>query len=208
MSEKTLSVTEQDTLRELETEIQKWVNRTFNFIQIEVVEKFCDNTMMEYIVHPDVEDAVSDWLQDRKDEELISEFFEATDKELDIQKYIDCEGTIESSFRKSYSDDTWDEYLGWLSENYQDDIQEYIYEQENYPMWNTLFEFRDSMYNNEIKNCMEVGLGVVEGLEPFNNMVFMTSCGHSFYSAYWIPLYFALNNNAKEKYKGIDYSSI
>jgi hypothetical protein len=36
----------------------------------------------------------------------------------------------------------------------------------------------------------------------------MTSAGHSFYSAYWIPLYFKFFPNEEEKFAGIDYSDL
>ena len=51
-------------------------------------------------------------------------------------------------------------------------------------------------------------LGVIEGLDDFNNLLFMTSAGHSFYSAYWIPLYFNLFPLEAEKYAGINYSDL
>jgi hypothetical protein len=55
---------------------------------------------------------------------------------------------------------------------------------------------------------MSVGLGVIEGLDDFNNLLFMTSAGHSFYSAYWIPLYFKLYPSEAEKYAGVNYSDL
>jgi hypothetical protein len=77
-------------------------------------------------------------------------------------------------------------------------------------MWNTLFEFRDGYFNSEenIEKCMSVGLGVIEGLDSFNNILFMTSAGHSFYSAYWIPLYLKIHESDSEKFKDLDYSSL
>jgi hypothetical protein len=77
-------------------------------------------------------------------------------------------------------------------------------------MWNTLFEFRDGYFNSEenIEKCMSVGLGVIEGLDSFNNILFMTSAGHSFYSAYWIPLYLKIYESDSEKFKDLDYSSL
>lgn len=206
--ENTRTINEQDILRELENEVQRWVNNTFNFIQLEVVDKFCDGALYEYIVRPDNADIVIDWLNEREHESLIKEFSETNEKELDFDEFEKQEGTVQSSFCKAYGDDCWQEFLDFLLLAYEYDIDDYQNEQENYPMWNTLFEFRESFYNNDTKACMEVGLGVIEGLEPFNNMLFMSSAGHSFYSAYWIPLYFALNTNAKEKFKGVDYSSL
>jgi hypothetical protein len=55
---------------------------------------------------------------------------------------------------------------------------------------------------------MSVGLGVIEGLDSFNNILFMTSAGHSFYSAYWIPLYLKIYESDSEKFKDLDYSSL
>lgn len=53
-----------------------------------------------------------------------------------------------------------------------------------------------------------VGLGVIQGLDDFNNILFMTSAGHSFYSAYWIPLYLKLFPTEAEKYAGINYQDL
>lgn len=73
---------------------------------------------------------------------------------------------------------------------------------------NTLFEFRDRAWDSEAETCIRHGLGVIEGLEPFNNILFMTSAGHSFYSAYWIPLYLNTYKDEREKYINVDYSHL
>ncbi len=80
-------------------------------------------------------------------------------------------------------------------------------QQDNYPMWNTCFEFKRSESEDVIQAAIDAGLGVIEGLGDFNQILFMTSCGHSFYSSYWIPLFLNLpwNKDIKEKYKGVKY---
>lgn len=80
---------------------------------------------------------------------------------------------------------------------------------ENYPMWSTCFEIRSNWaHENWIEKAQEIGLGVIEGLDDFNPCFFMTSCGHSFYSAYWIPLYLALYPAEAETYKGVDFQHV
>jgi hypothetical protein len=211
MSDGLTEVAHKEALRDLEIEVQNWVDKTFNFIQIEVVEKFSDNTMMEYIVNPEPRDMFIDWLGDMDAKKVIKDYLEGaeiSDKDAEIQKYINVDNDIKASFISVFGEDKWSSFVDWGVEQHEDDIQDFIQEQENYPMWNTLFEFRDEYYNRMTEQCISVGLGVVEGLDPFNNMVFMTSAGHSFLSAYWIPLYFELHDNAKKKYRGVNYSSI
>jgi hypothetical protein len=204
--------------RSLYKSVSEWVERTFNYVQLEVVVKWSDENLFDYIRNKSVEDSFEDWLIDRSDDmELIKSFLEQSDDLLSIDElenkiaeYNDFNGGIEKSFTAVFGDDGWEDFKTWAIEENESDIQEYIYEQENYPMWNTLFEFRDSFYNQEedVQKCLAVGLGVIEGLEPFNNMVFMTSAGHSFYSAYWIPLYLSLYDTEREKYKGVNYSHL
>jgi hypothetical protein len=83
-------------------------------------------------------------------------------------------------------------------------------EQDNYPMWNTLFEFRNEPADFELAAAIEAGCGVIDAFGPFNITIFMTSAGHSFYSAYWIPMYLAMpyNEDVRKKYKNVDYSGM
>lgn len=205
-------ISEQELKRELEKTIHLWVERTFNFIQVGVLEKYCDNTLMDYIRTKSVQEAFYDWLGEYDSIDKIIVWLEKQDYELGskLDLYRNNTGTIKQSFIDSFGEDKWDEFSEFCCEEYEDDIIEYIYEQENYPMWNTCFEFRDSFYNSEedIEKCLSVGLGVIEGLDDFNNLLFMTSAGHSFYSAYWIPLYLKLFPSEAEKFAGVDYSDL
>lgn len=206
--------------QELDKTIQLWVQRTFNFIRVEVLEKYSDNTLVDYIRTKSVQEAFYDWLRDFDAESKIKEwltesdeYWETTDEEfnveLKIEEYSKHEGSIKESFQFVFGD-KWDEFQEWCCDVYEDDIDSWIYEQDNYPTWNTCFEFRDSSYNSEedVQKCLSVGLGVIGELDDFNNLVFMTSAGHSFYSAYWIPLYLKLYPSEAEKYKGINYQDL
>ena len=80
-----------------------------------------------------------------------------------------------------------------------------------YPMWSTLFEFRDEYFNqcDEMQeNILKFGMGIIQGVKSFNLTIFMTSAGHSFYSDYWIPLYLSWYKKEAERYQGVDYSMV
>jgi hypothetical protein len=203
---------EKELKRELEKTIHLWVDKTFNFIRVSVLEIYCDNSLQEYIRNKSVNEAFDSWLNDCDAELKIKEWLieiQELNVELKISDFSNYLGSIKESFQVAFGD-KWDEFVEWCSEQYEDDILEYIYEQENYPMWSTCFEFRDSFYNSEedVQKCISVGLGVIEGLDDFNNLLFMTSAGHSFYSAYWIPLYLKLFPLEAEKYAGINYQDL
>lgn len=77
----------------------------------------------------------------------------------------------------------------------------------NYPMWNTCFEFKENVYEDILKTAMDAGFGIIENLGEFNQILFVAGAGYSFYGAHWIPLFLNLPWNAdlKKKYKGVDY---
>ena len=219
--ENQISISAEELKRELEKSVNLWVERSFNFIQVGVLEKYCDNTLFEYIRTLSIEEAFYDWLFDCDSESKIEgwiketdDYWNTDDAELNVDDLMSNfkrhDGTLKESFVFAFGEDKWDEFKEWCCEEYEDDIQEWIYDQENYPMWNTCFEFRDSFYNSEedVQKCLSVGLGVIEGLDDFNNLVFMKSAGHSFYSAYWIPLYLKFFSHEAEKYAGINYSDL
>jgi hypothetical protein len=195
----------------LQRTVNIWVDRTFNFLPLEVVEKWSDNNLFEYIRNPSTESILADWLWEMDSDNIIMDFCEKNT--LDFNLYGNqTDGTLEECFRKAYGDAIWFDFLEYLKKEYEYEIDDFANEKmnENYPMWNTLFEFRDSFYNSDedSEKILSVGLGLIEGLEPFNNMIFMTSGGHSFYSDYWIPLYLKFYPDEAVKYKDIDYSDL
>jgi len=211
--ENQITISADELKRELEKTIHIWVERTFNFIQVAVLEKYCDNQLYDYIRLISPSEVFEDWLNDCNEMEKVAEFYSAN--EMDgfdefQNKYESIEDTMINSLIECFGIETFQQFKDWCLSEYVDDMSDYIYDQENYPMWNTCFEFRDAFYNSDedVEKCMSVGLGVIEGLDDFNNLLFMTSAGHSFYSAYWIPLYFKFFPNEAEKYAGINYQDL
>jgi hypothetical protein len=198
--------------QELEREVKTWVERNFNFIQLSVLEKVSDNNLFEYIIYPSEEDIFQDWLNDVLIGEKVLDYL--SHNELDeadkLAKFNEYPRPSIQTIKDIFGEDFYDDFKDWCLEVQHDDIHEYIYEQENYPMWNTCFEFRDSFRNTDedVETILSVGLGVISGLDDFNNILFMKSAGHSFYSAYWIPLYLEFYPDEKIKYSGINYQDL
>ena len=151
--EKTMGVlgdkmTKEENLKlayELKSEVEKWVDRSFNFIHLSVYEKMADDCLLEYI-------------EDTRTEEEIEADYELP-----------------------------------------------------YPVWNTLFEFRDSYFNTSDEmqeKAVKCGFGLINGMDDFNLTLFVSGCGYSFYSVHWIPLYLSWFEDEGEKYKNIDYSMV
>jgi hypothetical protein len=167
--------TEINNAHDLKAEVSAWVD-TFNYVQLEVLEKMADNMLFEYIRMP----------------------------EPDYEEFLN-----------NYN--LWDEYKEWLEDNEYEDFDEnrkefcedhssfdrFLDEQNdrNYPMWNTCFEFKQQEYEDVISAAIACGFGVIEGLDPFNTMLFVSGCGYSFYGAHWIPLFLELpwNSNIKKR---------
>ena len=175
--------TNDDLAKELQSIVEKWVDQTFNMINVSVYEKCLDNMLFEHIEpvsDEDINDKVG-LLQEKMDELEDSE--EITDE---IQSEID-------------------EIYGEISEleNERDNLQE-----DNYPMWNTLFE-QKSEWAKLTQFAQNIGMGLINSNDYFNETLFTTSCGHSFYSAYWIPLYLCLfGETIATKYKNVNYEGL
>jgi hypothetical protein len=203
--------------QQLKTAVSNWEEKTFNFIQVNVLNKYCDNALYEYTLYPTLEDTFDDWLYNCDVEIKIRDWIdEDTDVSIDSKLIDNWVSSVLNgkSYRNAFDDifgkENWKELKKWGVEKYGDDISDYIYEQENYPMFNTCYEFRDTYYNSEeiTEKCLSVGLGVIAGLEDFNNILFMKSAGHSFYSAYLIPLYLSFYPEEQEKYKSVNYNDL
>lgn len=178
--------------RQLQNEVEQWVNRTFNFINLNVVEKMArvDNTELA---------------------ELIEENYRDTDQ--NAIDFIDNEG-LKSKYKTwtslAEAEGNESNPLAFVNELHDSDFDDWQDKQQddNYPMWSTLFEFRTSNNDYYLPAAKKAGLGIINAFGDFNELLFMKSCGHSFYSAYWIPMYLYWNERAKEEYKDIDYSDL
>lgn len=162
---------------ELKKLASDWVN-TFNFLQIDVLEAVAEKEGTQIIEHI-------------RQEELTWE---------DLADYMG-----------HYNDHKWikkqkEEYPE-LEEHPDFDSLRNDREQNNYPMWNTCFEFKENESETVIEAAIEAGCGVIEGLGDFNQILFFKGCGYSFYGSHWIPLFLNLpwNKNLKKKYEGVKY---
>lgn len=200
------------TAQELKNKVNLWVDRSFNFIKLEVLEKMSENGLWEHIERKSVEDSVEEWLDDYTNAyNQVVDFFENKNKEItdtQLEEFSNNPANTKESFISVWGEDLWDEFHKWCIKNKDCAIEDMLYENEDYPMWNTCFEFRDSYTSDEQTEAIRsVGLGLIDGLEPFNRILFFNSAVHSFFSAYWIPLYIKLHN-LEEETKDIDYKHL
>lgn len=165
-----------ETSYELKEKVNQWVDRSFNFIQLDVVEDHARANGHEFtdcIQTPEISVLIKTWIDD-----CPSDADEAREE-----------------YKQEYEEGEVYDFEDWLEDGeYENAVMEHYYQSENYPMWNTLFEARDSMISHWIdQNASEIydkiGFGVAEGFESLNSMLFTTGCGYDFYEAHWIPLY-------------------
>lgn len=201
----------EDLQKELKEEVQNWIRRTFNAIPLDVVTGYAKSEqweLHEYIRYKDNEFVVEDFLEERDDSFFVREFLDYADSDYSLEDYQDINAGIKESIQKAYGH--WDEFVEFMTETYYGELEEFKYSQDNYPAWNTLFEFSDTIWAQEkdLEKAMQLGIGVIDEMGSLNTMLFFTSAGHSFYSSYWIPLYLSLNETAQKKYADVDYSGL
>lgn len=184
---------------ELKNMVSQWVD-TFNFIQLEVLEKMADSCLFEYIrqPEPDYEEFVNNY-------NLHKELLEYIQKDWDdVHEGINL-----------FGEETFEESIKYFcEEEYRNEFETFTDERsnENYPMWNTCFEFKHEENEDVIQAAVDAGFGIIEGLEPFNTILFVKGCGYSFYGAHWIPMFLNLpwNTDIKKQVieKGIEYHNL
>ncbi|MGM0496245.1 MAG: hypothetical protein ACQERX_06240 [Bacillota bacterium] len=181
--------------RELYNLTDKWV-QTFNFIDVSILEKVSDNMLFEYIrqPEPDYEEFVNNYDLHSELLEYIQEHFNGVNENIDLFKDEAFEETIQAFCEEEQQNNFED----WRSEQ----------EGENYPMWNTCFEFKHDESEEVIQAAEKAGFGIIEDLDDFNTILFVSGAGYSFYGAHWIPLFLSLpwNSDLREKYKDVNYS--
>lgn len=203
-----------DLQLELDKEVKMWVRSTFNQIPLTVLEAYIESEEVEifdHIVRDNPNDVKEEFMNSLNATEYIEEFNEFSDVGIDVETFRKSNILNFNDCVRSIADeDILEEFNEWLVDTYDSELQEFIDQDENYPLWGTVFEFNDSIWNSEevTKACRDLGMGIIERLDPFNNIVFFTSGGHSFYSAYWIPLYLNTHEKAKEKYQGVNFQGL
>ena len=157
----------------IKAEASKLIDGRFNHIQLDVFNKISEDMLYENILRPSFKVMMHEWA----DEDRIKEL------------RIECQDDTENC------DLDEDEFLEWMENHnvYYDEIDEHFMESEHYPMWNTLFEIRDTagsrFFENHVDELYEIGLGVIEDTDYFNSTLFISGAGYDFYEAHWIPLF-------------------
>ncbi|MHA2218080.1 MAG: hypothetical protein ACXACY_19265 [Candidatus Hodarchaeales archaeon] len=209
-------IKEKLTAYDLKNKANNYVEREFNYIQVTVLEKMTDGLLFENIRQVEAnEDTINQVYYDLSTDEKVAavqdyvyinffdfEFKNSTVAEGFAMLVVDKAGDVEDvedmthSFLPSgrVSGDSFEDYI---KENFSDEVEEKNHNNngDNYPMWNTCFEFRHEPSERVIQAAIDAGFGVIEGVDEFNTLLFVSGCGYSFYGAHWIPMYLNLPYN-------------
>ena len=170
--------------QELRNIVDDWVNKTFNFIHIDVIKKVLESENEELYDH--IEPLPVNYDDIMNEYDLHEEYKEwAKENGYELSE-IDSKLTKEEFLESEYP-----EYIESAQEG-------------NYPMWNTVFE-QKFQWSKISEVALMHGCGVINMSEYFNDAIFMMSAGHSFYSSYWIPIYLDLFPKEKERFKDVNY---
>jgi len=145
---------------EIQSAVTRQFDGDFNQIQLDVVEKYCDNMLFEYIQTPNFKIMCDEWLDDTNDihiEKRTSAVYEWLERE-----HYDA---INDHFYER------EHYPMWNT----------LFEAKNKHLGERLEEMVDELY--------EIGIGVIESRNSLNTMLFINGAGYDFYEAHWIPLY-------------------
>ena len=84
--------------QELENTINVWVDRTFNCIQVAVLEKYTEDCLFEYIRNTSIGEMFYDWLVDSDSTDKILSWMNDLEIENDLLTYHEHKGSIRESF--------------------------------------------------------------------------------------------------------------
>ena len=132
----------------------------FNQIQLDVVEKYYDYMLFEYIPAPSFKILCDEWLDNSS--ELYFKRKTPAVYELLEQEH---ESEIFENFQES------EHYPVWNT----------LFEAKDRFLSEKLDEMVDELY--------EIGIGVISPKNSLNTMLFITGAGYDFYQAHWIPMY-------------------
>lgn len=133
---------------------------------------------------------------------MLFEYIETNQTEETAEEFLSQYG-----YEGEYRDSDYESALEFVRDRYEDDFAEYA-DQDHYPMWSTLFEFRHSPSRETLNAARKAGFGIINESEDYQAMLFVKGAGYSFYGAHWIPMYLNLPWVDQDKYQGIDYSSL
>lgn len=126
-----------------------------------------EDNMIDLIMRPNDSKILSDWLNEQDVKDLGDEF--------------DAVENVKIRFEE------------WVTEKYQEEINEWWSEQEHYPMWNTIFEAKEDLTSDnimaDVDGLYDLGIGVIRPTIDTNACLFIAGAGYDFYTAHWIPLF-------------------
>ena len=171
--------------------MENWVNTNFNFISLQVVEGVLESDNQSLI----------ECIRRRPDNEYVDTYIDVADQDQIEEDEREAKEKGYEGLSAYLLAERWDFVQELVDDNYNDD---------NYPMWNTLFEYRYSPSSTSLvlDKARDAGFGVIEETEHFKPMLFLAGCGYSFYSAHWIPLYLALYPDKAKEYAGVDFDMV
>lgn len=196
---------------ELNIKVTSWLHSSFNFISINILNKLTDNNLIEYMYFGETSDYLLKYLDDCDEVILILDYLQnnSFDNEDDIiSSYQSFNGTIKESFIACVSDD-WDDFCSFVLDEYDNDIKEFIFEQneDEFPAHYTCFEFRDAYFNEQeeiLYKAVNLGMFVIEGVEDLNRLLFIPHSDSNFICKHLTPFYLELFPSEKEKYGHLD----
>ena len=102
-------------------------------------------------------------------------------------EYIVAPSNLEERAKGDLPNKEWKEKS---EEEREEAIQEII--NENYPMWNTVFEAKYDWISDKIMHQVDdlydLGIGVIAPTDDTLACLFIAGAGYNFYDAHWIPL--------------------
>jgi hypothetical protein len=182
---------ERDKMDQIKTDAMDFQARNFNHVQLSVYERIAESEgshLMEYIRQVDIDDDfIQDWLNvlsSRETDDIENEFIDLIKEEDEVEIT-----EITSEYIDRFYEFVMDNYVSELESYREDEMMN------NYPIWNTLFEFKYEPSEDVIQAAIEAGFGVIEPFDEFNTTLFVRGAGYSFIGHHWIPLWLNLPFN-------------
>lgn len=156
--------------------VNEYFNHDFNFLKYDVVNKIFDDSVYDNIVNPSFKIIMEECMEDSTEaDDWLKEYCRITSRNIKGVT-IKHEGFCE-----------------WVKDFKYSDVMELWQETEHYPMWNTLYEAKDKYLGDKLLNSVDelykIQIGVMQGGEDLNTLLFIPGAGYDFYQAHWVPLY-------------------
>ena len=166
----------------VKSEAKRLFDSQFNDLNFELLKKAeGEENITDLIIKPSDDIILKEWLNKTQDKVLLVRKFEKTPQNHIV---FDTEKIQRN------------EFYDWLNKKYADEIDEWWFEHEHYPMWGTIFEAKDKMLSDGLiekaDKLYDLGIGILRETDYTNACLFIAGAGYDFYSAHWIPLFIFL----------------